>query len=248
MSARTWAFIASAVLLPLLLAEFGEWCPWLAERIVRWSARRLGRLAARRYEEEWLANLNEVPGKLSRLAAALEYAVSVPRMRWSLRGSVCSFRDPSHGELVSAMKVRLDPAMLERALTHHSFARENGGLPTNERLEFIGDSVLGMVVTDTLFRRNPDLTEHELAKQRAAVVSMRVLANVARGIQLGRYIKLSHDEEKQGGRDRSSILADTLEAIIGAVYLDGGLAEAGHLTHRLFDPLICKVSRPPAKA
>ena len=245
MSAGVWAFVATAVLLPLLLAEFGDWCPWLAERIVRWSARRLGQPAARiRYEEEWLANLSEVPGKLSRLAAALEYAASVPRMRWSLRSLASAFRDPSHAELVAAMKVKLGPAMLEHALTHRSFVTENSGLPTNERLEFIGDSVLGMVVTDTLFRRNPDLAEDELAKQRAAVVNMPALADVARGLQLGRYIRLSHDEEARGGRDRSSILADTLEAIIGAVYLDSGLVEANHLTRRLFDPLISQVSCP----
>jgi dsRNA-specific ribonuclease len=243
-STGAWAFIATAVLLPLLLAEFGDWCPWLAERIVGWSARRLGRPAVRiRYEEEWLANLKEVPGKLSRLAAALQYAMSVPRMRWSLRNAASAARDPAHAELVSAMNIELGSAMLEHALTHRSFASKNGGLPTNERLELIGDSVLGMVVTDTLFRKYPDLAEEELAKQRAAVLNMRVLADIARGVQLGRYIKLGTNEEAAGGRDRSSILADTLEAIIGAVYLDSGLGEADNLTHRLFDPLINQVSR-----
>jgi len=242
-----WAFIASAVVLPLLLAEIGDWCPWLAERIVRWSASRLRQPAARlRYEEEWLANLNEIPGKLSRLVAALEYAVSVPRMQWSLHGSVPAFRDPSYAELVSAMNIKVHPELLEQALTHKSLTSENGRRVAGERLEFIGDSVLGMVVTDTLFRLYPDLPEAGLASQRAAVVNMRVLADVARRLQLGTYIKLSLDEEERGGRNRSSILADTLEAIIGAVYLDGGLTAANDLTHKLFDPLLHDSSRPSA--
>ena len=128
--------------------------------------------------------------------------------------------------------------MLERALTHRSFAYENGGLPTNERLEFLGDSVLGLVVTDTLFRRHPDLAEGQLAKLRAAVVNMRALADVGRGLDLGVYLRLGRGEEGTGGRDKSSILADTLEALIGAVYLDKGLGAASDLVHRLFDPLI----------
>ena len=128
--------------------------------------------------------------------------------------------------------------LLERALTHRSYAYENGGLPTNERLEFLGDSVLGLVVTDTLFREHPDLPEGQLAKLRAAVVHMRALAGVARGLNLGDHIRLGRGEEGTGGRDKPSILADTLEAVIGAVYLDRGLDTAGELVHRLFDPVI----------
>ena len=244
MNDPVWIFVATAVLLPLLLAEFGDWCPWLSERIVRWSARRLGHPAARaRYEEEWLANLNEVPGKLARLAGAFGYAASIPRMRWNLRSAASSVHDSAHAELASALNLKPGSALLERALTHRSFATENGGRPTSERLEFIGDSVLGMVVTDTLFRKQPDLAETELAKQRAAVVNMQALAEVARGLQLGRYLKLGSEEEAAGGRDRPSILADALEAIIGAVYLDGGLTMAGQLTHRLFDPLVNQISQ-----
>ncbi|WP_306668510.1 ribonuclease III family protein, partial [Klebsiella pneumoniae] len=82
----------------------------------------------------------------------------------------------------------LDAELLERALTHRSYAYENGGLPTNERLEFLGDSVLGVVVTETLFLAHPDLSEGRLAKLRAAVVNARALAGVARGIGLGRYV------------------------------------------------------------
>ena len=133
--------------------------------------------------------------------------------------------------------------LLERALTHRSFAYENGGLPTNERLEFLGDSVLGLIVTDTLFREYPDLPEGQLAKLRAAVVNMRALAGVARGLQLGSYVRLGKGEEGTGGRDKASILADTLEAVLGAVYLDCGLSEADALVHRLFDPVIARSAR-----
>jgi ribonuclease III len=142
--------------------------------------------------------------------------------------------------LEAALGVRPDPALLERALTHRSFAYENGGLPTNERLEFLGDSVLGLIVTDTLFRGHPDLPEGQLAKLRAAVVNMRALAGVARQLDLGAYIRLGRGEEGTGGRDKASILADTLEAVIGAVYLDQGLKAADALVHRLFDALITR--------
>jgi ribonuclease III len=147
------------------------------------------------------------------------------------------------GELLDALGVPLVPDLLERALTHRSYAYENGGLPTNERLEFLGDSVLGLIVTDTLFRGYPDLPEGQLAKLRAAVVNMRALAGVARGLQLGSYVLLGKGEEGTGGRDKSSILADTLEAVLGAVYVDCGLAEASALVHRLFDPVIASSAR-----
>lgn len=143
-------------------------------------------------------------------------------------------------ELERILLVRLDIAILERALTHRSYAYENGGLPTNERLEFLGDSVLGLVVTDTLYRNHPDLPEGQLAKLRAAVVNMRALADVARTLGLGRFLRLGRGEEGTGGRDKSSILADTLEALIGAVYVNRGLDEAFRVVHLLFDPLITR--------
>jgi ribonuclease-3 len=146
-------------------------------------------------------------------------------------------------DLRRELQVPLDDGLLERALTHRSFAYENGGLPTNERLEFLGDSVLGLIVTGTLFREYPDLPEGQLAKLRAAVVNMRALAGVARGLRLGSYIRLGKGEEGTGGRDKASILADTLEAVIGAVYLDCGLASADELVHRLFDPVIARSAR-----
>lgn len=136
----------------------------------------------------------------------------------------------------------LERGLLERALTHRSFAYENGGLPTNERLEFLGDSVLGIVVTETLYLKHPDLSEGRLAKLRAAVVNARALAGVAVRIGLGAYIKLGRGEESTGGREKASILSDTVEAVIGAVHLSGGLDVAGELVHRLFDPLIEEAS------
>jgi ribonuclease-3 len=140
--------------------------------------------------------------------------------------------------LEEALGTALDPALAERALTHRSFAYENGGLPTNERLEFLGDSVLGLVVTDTLYRSHPDLPEGQLAKLRASVVSTRALADVARTLGLGDSIRLGRGEHGTGGRDKSSILADTLEALLGAVYLDRGLDGAGDVVRRLFGPLM----------
>ncbi len=128
--------------------------------------------------------------------------------------------------------------MLLRALTHRSYAYEAGGLPHNERLEFLGDSVLGLVVTDSLYATHPDLTEGNLAKLRAAVVNMRALAAVARTIDLGAYLRLGRGEEATGGRDKDSLLADTAEAVIGAVYLSGGMPSASLLVHHLLDPVM----------
>lgn len=132
----------------------------------------------------------------------------------------------------------LDPALLRRALTHRSFAYENGGLPTNERLEFLGDAVLGVVVTEALYLTHPDLSEGRLAKLRAAVVNSRALAEVARTLGLGEHILLGRGEEATGGREKSSILSDTVEALIGAIYLDKGYETASAVVHQLFDPLM----------
>jgi ribonuclease-3 len=147
--------------------------------------------------------------------------------------------DPS--ALEQALGVSIDAELLSRALTHRSYAYENGGLPTNERLEFLGDAVLGLIVTDALYRDHPDLPEGQLAKLRASVVNMRALADVARGLGepgLGAYLRLGRGEEVTGGRDKASILADTLEAVLGAVYLQYGLGEASVVVHRLFDPVL----------
>ncbi|BCB87556.1 ribonuclease III [Phytohabitans suffuscus] len=150
---------------------------------------------------------------------------------------------PPADHLEAAFGVALDPELLERALTHRSYAYENGGLPTNERLEFLGDSVLGVVITTALFHNHPDLPEGQLAKLRASVVNMRALADVARGLGpngLGPYLLLGKGEETTGGRDKASILADTLEALLGAIYLQYGLDSAAGVIHRLFDPLMAE--------
>jgi ribonuclease III len=139
----------------------------------------------------------------------------------------------------------LDPELLELALTHRSYAYENGGLPTNERLEFLGDSVLGLVVTDELYRSQPTLPEGQLAKLRASVVNMTSLAGVARSLGdggIGPHLLLGRGEETTGGRDKDSILADALEALIGAVHLGCGLDTASTLVHRLFDPLLVEAA------
>jgi len=129
-----------------------------------------------------------------------------------------------------------DPALREAAVTHRSYAFENGLEVTNERLEFLGDSVLGLVVTDLAYRLFPDLPEGSLAKLRAAVVNMTSLADVARSLDIGSVVLLGKGEEQSGGRDKASILADALEAVFGAVYLDRGLAVARELIERLFRP------------
>ncbi len=134
--------------------------------------------------------------------------------------------------------VELDPELLTRALTHRSYAYEHGGLPNNERLEFLGDAVLGLVVTAALFERHPDLPEGQLAKLRSAVVNMRALADVSRGLEVGPHLLLGRGESTSGGADKSSILADTLEALIGAVYCEHGIGVAGEFVHRLVDDLI----------
>ncbi|MGD8199990.1 ribonuclease III [Ornithinimicrobium sp. W1679] len=133
-----------------------------------------------------------------------------------------------------------DEALLLRALTHRSYSYENDGLPHNERLEFLGDAVLGVIVTDTLYRTHPDLAEGRLAKLRAAVVNSRALAEVARVVDLGAYVLLGKGEETTGGRDKDSILADTTEAVIGCVYLSSGMAAADTFVHHLLDPLLLR--------
>ena len=140
--------------------------------------------------------------------------------------------------LIEVVGETIDESLLLRALMHRSYAYENGGLPNNERLEFLGDSVLGLVVTDSLYAVHPDLAEGQLAKLRAAVVNMRALADVARTLSLGDYIFLGNGEESTGGRDKASILADTMEAVIGTVYLSAGLPAATTFVHHLLDPLM----------
>jgi len=145
--------------------------------------------------------------------------------------------------LSEQLGVDIDPELLQLALTHRSYAYENGGIPHNERLEFLGDSVLGQAVTVMLYTTLPDLDEGSLAKRRASVVSTVALAEVARGIGLGAHILLGNGEERTGGRDKDSILADTMEAVFGATYLSAGPEQATSLVLRLIEPLLADPER-----
>ncbi|SKB09351.1 ribonuclease III [Aeromicrobium choanae] len=137
----------------------------------------------------------------------------------------------------------LDPELLTHALTHRSFSYENGQIPNNERLEFLGDSVLGLVVTETLFRGHPDLPEGQLAKLRAAVVSAKALAEVARTLGLGDHLRLGRGEEASGGRNKPSILSDAMEAVLGAVFVEFGIERAADVIHAIFDPVIADAAQ-----
>lgn len=141
-------------------------------------------------------------------------------------------------EIIERLGIDLDPELLVLALTHRSFAHEAGGLPTNERLEFLGDAVLGVIVTEHLYTRQPDRPEGDLAKMRAATVSQRALAQIARELDLGRFVLLGKGELATGGQDKDSILCDTLEAIFGAVYLCHGLEPTRELIERLVGPTL----------
>ncbi len=143
--------------------------------------------------------------------------------------------------LVAALGIDLDPAMLRQALTHRSYSYENGEVPHNERLEFLGDSVLGIIITEALYLGHPELPEGQLAKLRASVVNMRALAAIALTLGehgLGEYLLLGRGEDATGGRAKPSILADTLEALLGVVYLQHGLLAASGVVHRLFGPTL----------
>ena len=128
-----------------------------------------------------------------------------------------------------------NPALLDEALNHSSYANEHRGtrIGSNERLEFLGDSVLGFVTAEFLFVQHPDLPEGDLTRIRAALVCEQSLYEVARKLELGHYLKLGRGEEAGGGRTRTSILADATEAVFAAVYLDGGIAAASRLIHRV---------------
>ncbi|HSN10777.1 MAG TPA: ribonuclease III [Propionibacteriaceae bacterium] len=140
--------------------------------------------------------------------------------------------------VLGELGIALDAQLYRLAVTHRSWAYENGGVPTNERLEFLGDAVLGVVVTEHLYLTFPDEPEGILAKLRAAVVNAQSLASVARTLDLGAELLLGRGEATTGGRDKASILADTLEAVIGAVFLEHGIVQAGRFVHRLFDPVV----------
>jgi ribonuclease III len=143
--------------------------------------------------------------------------------------------------LLAALAVELPDELLTMALTHRSYSYENGGLPTNERLEFLGDAVLGLTITEELYHRHPDRSEGDLAKLRASIVNTQALADVGRALSdggLGAHLLLGKGEENSGGADKSSILADGVESLLGAIYVEHGLAVAREVILRLFRSLI----------
>jgi len=129
--------------------------------------------------------------------------------------------------------VVIEPSLLELAFTHRSFAYESASKETNERLEFLGDSVLGLIVTEELYKRYPEFDESRLSPLRSGVVNMRALADIARELDLGKYIRLGKGEEVTGGRDKNSLLADALEALIGAIYLQFGFDVCTQIVRKL---------------
>ncbi len=140
-----------------------------------------------------------------------------------------------------------DRALLAQATIHRSWSSEHAADPPNERLEFLGDAVLGLVVTDHAYRRFPTFTEGQLAKIRAGVVNAVTLADVANELDLGDALRVGRGEEQTGGRAKPSILADALEAVIGAVYLDGGMEPVSALVLRLLGDRIDRASTVPGR-
>jgi len=138
-----------------------------------------------------------------------------------------------------------DRALLARSLAHRSYCAENLDVESNERLEFLGDAVLGLVVTDFIYAEYPSLPEGELAKMRASVVNAGVLAELAAELHLGEFLLLGKGEGQSGGREKPSILADTMEAVIAAVYLDSGWGAAYELILRLLGDRIAEASAGP---
>jgi len=144
----------------------------------------------------------------------------------------------TYASLTKTLGISIDSALLELALTHSSFAYENGKIPDNERLEFLGDSVLGFIVTGHIYLANPTLDEGSLSRIRNAAVSAKTLAIAATNIGLGEFISLGKGELASGGRDKPNILADSLEAIIGAAYISSGLEAAKTIIDKFVIPLI----------
>jgi len=140
-----------------------------------------------------------------------------------------------------------DPGLLTLALTHRSFCAEHPSNSPNERLEFLGDSVLGLVVTDHIYRNYPELPEGQLAKLRASVVNTATLADLGRRLRVGPLLRLGKGEDQSGGRDKESILADALEALFGAVYVDGGWDAAQSVILTLTAEAILEAAEQPGK-
>lgn len=144
----------------------------------------------------------------------------------------------SLSELEARLGVHIDPALLELALTHRSYSYENGNQPSNERLEFLGDSVLGFVVSAHITEIFPELTEDELSRLKNAVVSAKALAPLAQDLDLGTHLRLGVGEERSGGRSKGNLLADSFEAVLGAIFVSAGIEEASRFVERQVFPLL----------
>ncbi len=140
-------------------------------------------------------------------------------------------------ELLQRLGVGIDPAILQIALTHTSYAFENR-VESNERLEFLGDSILGFIVSTSLFKTNPDLAEGDLTRLKNSIISAEALATAAHRIDLGKYLNLGKGEDASGGRHRLNILADAMEALIAASFLSAGLDAAESIVEKLLFPLL----------
>ncbi|HBZ70893.1 MAG TPA: ribonuclease III [Deltaproteobacteria bacterium] len=140
-----------------------------------------------------------------------------------------------------------DATLLERALTHPSFANETGLGESNERLEFLGDAVLGLVVAHLLYEAHPEWTEGELTRARHALVNMRALAHLARALSLGKHVRLGRSEQRTGGAEKDSILSDLFEALVGAIYLDAGTRPVEALVRTRFEVALKAGSPPPER-
>ena len=140
--------------------------------------------------------------------------------------------------LTGALGIEVEEEFLKLAFTHRSFSYENGGVPTNERLEFLGDSVLGLVITQELYIKFPDFDESKLSPIRSGIVNTRALASIARELKIGEHLRIGKGEESSGGRDKNSILADALEATVGAIYLQHGFEATSRIILKWFRPVI----------
>ncbi len=173
------------------------------------------------------------------MANANNQSCNTPPAQPAVHTTVDRFsRSDLYSRLTDLLGISVKDELLELALTHRSFAYESGGLPTNERLEFLGDSVLGLVVTEELYSAFPDLDESRLSPLRSGVVNMRALADIARQLNLGDFLRIGKGEESTGGRDKNSILADSLEALIGAIYIEHGIQKASDIVLNLVRPVI----------
>jgi ribonuclease III len=199
-----------------------------------------------RLDDEDLVELDTVSDAIDCVVARLNAVPTLPvPPAASGNGSVSAL-----GDTAAALQTRIgyefrDRSFLERALSHRSWCAENDGHESNERLEFLGDSVLGLIVTDDVFRRFPGLPEGQLSEVRAGVVNARALADIAVEMRLGECLLLGKGEDAGGGRMKQSILADALEALLAAVYLDGGLEAASRLVLDRFGVRIAEAATGP---